>query len=465
MWHMTKASRRILIGTGILAAALLVLAVCVPVFVGGDRYKPAIEQAVAQSFAVQVEIRGKAALRLLPRPRLTLRDIHLTKDTSEILSAEELQVSARWIPLIFRQQVAIARLTLKKPLIRIERRIALPRPRAMSAISVQDGEVSYLDQISGRRIEVGGLEIGLSGISWGESEGAQPPALLKSLSLHGMLRATTVQIGTLRASDLQCGVKAEDGLLQLDPTEVTLFGARSLGSLTLDMRGASPRVQVVQAAPQIDLGQVFPGEVQYFAGTVQASLEAEGTGAALSAITKTIRGHVSIRGEHLSIHGWDVDQLIEDYNRTQKFNLIDLGAVLVAGPFGPLLTKSADFARLYGEMGQGESEIQKLVSDWEIVDGIATATDVAFSTAKNTVAFRGAVSLVSDSLENFFVATVDQHGCAQVKQQITGSFAHPQAPGLASKSIFGAIGSAIKGALNLGRSDQCDLFYSGSALP
>jgi AsmA protein len=461
---MTKLGRRVLIGTGILAAALLVLAVCVPAIVGGDRYKPAIEQAVAQSLAVQAEIRGKAALRLVPRPRLTLRDIHLTKDTSEILSAEELQVSARWMPLIFRRQVAIARLTLKKPLVRIERRIALPRPRAISAISVQDGEVSYLDQLSGRRIEVGGLDLSLSGISWGDGEGAQPPAPLKSLSLHGMLRATTVQIGTVRASDLQCGVKAEGGLVQLDPTDVTLFGAHSLGSLTLDMGGASPRIQVVQAASQIDLGQVFPGDVQYFSGMVQASLEVEGTGADLKAATSTTSGHLSIGGEHLSIHGWDVDQLIADYNRSQKFNLIDLGAVLVAGPFGPLLTKGSDFARLYGEMGQGKSEIRKLVSEWEIVDGIATAKDVAFSTVKNTVAFQGAVNLVNDSLENFFVATVDQHGCALVKQQITGSFAHPQAPGLASKSIFGAIGKAIGGALHLGRPDQCDLFYSGSAL-
>jgi AsmA protein len=462
---MTKLGHRVLIGTGILAATILVVAVCVPVFFDVDRYKPSIEEALSRSLAMEFEIRGKAALRLLPRPRLTLRDIHLTKDTSEILSAEELRVSLRWIPLIFRRQVSIGRLALQKPQIRIEQPIAFPRPRGISSISVQDGEVSYLDQSSGRSVEVAGLKISLSGISWSEIEGTQFLARLKSLSLHGTLHATTVQVGMLHASDVKCGVKAEAGLLQLDPTEMTLFGARSLGSLTLDLRGSSPRMQVVQAASQVDLGQVFPGEVQYFSGTVQASLEAEGTGGDLSAITRTTRGHISIRGEHLSIHGWDVDQLVEDYHRTQKFNLIDLGAVLVAGPFGPLLTKGSDFARLYGGMGQGESEIRKLVSDWEIVDGIATAKDVAFSTLKNTVAFRGDVSLVNDSLENFFVATVDQHGCAQVKQQITGSFAHPHAPGLASGSVFGAIGSAVQGALNLGKPDRCELFYSGSALP
>lgn len=253
-------------------------------------------------------------------------------------------------------------------------------------------------------------------------------------------------------------------MLHLDPTEMTLFGGSSHGSLTLDLQGPSPRIRVVQAAPQIDLGRVFPGEEAYFSGTVQALFDAEGTGTDLQAITRATRGHVTIRGEHLAIDGWDVDQLIEDYNRTQQFSLIDLGAVLVAGPFGPLLTKGSDFARLYGGMGQGTSDIRTLVSDWEIVDGIATAKDVAFSTVKNTVAFRGDVNLVDGSLQDFFVATVDQQGCAQVKQQITGSLAHPQAPGVASKSLFGPIGAVIEGVLGLGQPDRCDLFYSGSAL-
>jgi len=450
---------------GIFAATVLVVAICVAVFFDVNRYKPSIEQAVSQSLAMKFEIRGKAALQLFPRPRLTLRDIHLTKDTSEILSAEELQVSPRWIPFIIHRRVSIDRLALQKPRIRIEQSIALPLPKTMSSIFVHDGAVTYLNRRSGRSVEVGGLEISLSGISWGGREGAQSPALLESLSLHGTLHAATVQIGALRASEVKCGVKAEAGLLRLDPTEVTLFGARSRGSLALDMRGSSPRIQVVQAAPQIDLGQVFPGEKTYFSGTVQASFDAEGTGADLRAIVSTTRGHLSIRGERLFVHGWDVDQLIEDYNRTQKFNLIDLGAVLVAGPFGPLLTKGSDVARLLGGVGQGESEIRKLVSDWQIVGGIATANDVAFSTVKNSVAFRGDLNLVSGSYQDFFVATVDQRGCAQVKQQITGSFTHPNAPGLASGSVFGAIGSAIRGALNLGKPDRCEVFYSGSVLP
>jgi uncharacterized protein involved in outer membrane biogenesis len=462
---MARLDPRVLIGTGVVAAIVVVVAVCVAAFPDVNRYKPSLEEAVSQSLGIEFEIRGNVALRLVPHPGLSMRDIHLTKGTSEILSAEEIQVSPRWIPLILHRRISIDRLVLRKPRVRLEQPIPVPLPPGrMSSVSVQDGEVSYLDQRSGSSIDVSGLEVRLSGISLGESDELQPLARLKSLSLRGTLHATTVHVGTFRAAAVQCRVRAQAGVLQLDPVAVTMFGAPSVGSLALDVQGSAPRIQVA-ATSRVDLGQVFPGDEQYFAGTVQASFQVGATGADLRAVRSTARGVLSIRGEHLSVRGWDVDRLIEDYNRTQKFSLIDLGAVLVAGPFGPLLTKGSDFARLYGGMGHGESDIPKLVSDWEIVNGIATAKDVAFSTLKNTVAFRGDVNLVNDTLENFFVATVDQHGCAQVKQQITGSLAHPHAPGLASKSILGAIGSVVQGVLNLGRSDQCDLFYSGSALP
>jgi hypothetical protein len=448
-----RLDRRVWIGAAAFAAIVLVVIVCVAVFPDVNRYKTSIEEAVSQSLGMKFEIRGNVAFHLLPRPRLALEDIHLAKGTSEILSAEELQVSPRWIQFLLHRRISIDRLALRKPQIRIEQPIDIhPRPGSMSSVTVQDGEVSYRNPNSGLSVELKGLKVRLSGISWGESDAPQSLSLVKSLSLHGTLHATSLQIGTLPISDMGWKIKAKAGVLKLDPTELSVFGGPVRGSLTLDLHDSLPRIRVVQEAPQLDLGQVFPGEKTYFAGTVQASIDAE-------------HGRVAIRGKHLSIDGWDVDQLIEDYNRTQKFDLVDLGAVLVAGPFGPLLTKGADFARLYGEIGHGKSEIRTLVSDWEIVDGIATAKDVAFATMKNTVAFRGGISLIDGSLQNFFVATVDPHGCTQVKQQITGSFAHPQAPGLASKSIFGAIGSAVRGALNLGEPDRCELFYSGSALP
>ncbi len=478
---MKKPGRRLLIGTAILAATLLIVSAGIALFFDVDRYKPSIAEAVSESLGMEFQIRGKASLQLLPRSRLTLRDIHLTNGESEIFSAEELQVFPRLIPFIFHRDVSIDQLSLLKPKIRIEKSSQgrmnyetavkedtakgdkAARPGTMSFISVQHGSVTYVDQRSGRSVELRDLELRLSDISWGQSAGREFSALLKSLSFHGPLRAKTLRIGTLSASDLKAGVKDEAGLLQFDSTEITLLGGSSRGSLRLDLRKSPPQMQVVLAASQIELNQIFP--VQIFAGTVQASLAVEGTGRDLRAITKTTQGQVSIQSEHISINSLDLDKLIEDFNKTQNFSLIDLGSLVVAGPFAPLLTKGLDFSRLrfFGQMGHGKSEIRKVVSNWQIVDGIATAKDVAFSTPNNTVAFRGDLDLVHRSYQNFFVATVDQQGCAQVKQQIAGPFAHPHAEGSAT-SVLGAFKSAFRKAKKLMQSNRCDLFYSGSAI-
>ncbi len=478
---MEKLGRRVLIGTGIFAAAVLVVAICVAVFFDVDRYKPAIEEAVSKSLGMEFKIRGKASLRLFPRPRLTLPDVHLSHGGRDILSAEELLAAPRWIPLILHREVSIDRVSLQNPKIRIEKSSqgrmtdetavrrdtaqgdTVSRPGSISLVSVQHGDVSYIDRSSGTSVELENLGLQLTDLSWGQSAAREPLALLKSLSLHGTLHAMTLQMGTFKASDLTCGIQDEAGLLQLDPTAITLFGGSSRGSLTLDLRGSSPRIHVVQAASQVDLTQVFP--VQIFFGKAQASLDVAGTGKDQRAITTTITGQVSIRSDHISINSLDVDGLIADYNRTQNFSLIDLGSLLIAGPFAPLLTKGADFSRLrfVGQMGRRKSEIRKVVSDWQIVNGIATTKDVAFATPKNTVAFRGDLNLLNGRYQNFFVATVDQQGCAQVKQQITGPFAHPNAEGSASSGL-GAFKSAFRKVKNLFRSQRCDLFYSGSAI-
>jgi uncharacterized protein involved in outer membrane biogenesis len=478
---MKQLTRRVLIGTGILAATVLVVAVCLAVFFDVDRYKRSIEEAVSTSLGMEFKIRGKASFRLFPLPRLTLPDVHLSNGASEIMAAEELEASPRWISFMLHRRVAIDRVSLQHPKIRIEQSSqgrmtyetavtrdtakgdTVSRPGTMSLVSVEHGDVTYLDRSSGRSVELGNLDLRLTDLSWGQSAPREPVGLLKSLSLHGTLHATSLQIGGFRASEVTCGIKDEAGLLQLDPTELTLFGGSSHGSLTLDLRGSAPRIHVLQAAPQIDLTQVFP--VQIFFGKAQASLDVEATGMDQRAITTTLKGQVSIRSDHISISSLDVDGLIADYNRTQNFSLIDLGSLVIAGPFAPLLTKGVDFSRLrfVGGMGRGKSEIRKVVSDWQIVNGIATTKDVAFATPKNTVAFRGDLNLLNGRYQNFFVATVDHQGCAQVKQLITGPFAHPDAAGSASSGL-GAFKSAFRKVKNLFQSQRCDLFYSGSAI-
>jgi AsmA protein len=66
--------------------------------------------------------------------------------------------------------------------------------------------------------------------------------------------------------------------------------------------------------------------------------------------------------------------------RSQNFNIVDLAAFLLAGPIGPVLTKSYNFARLYEVSQGGKGTVRRLVSVWEVKNGIAKARDVALAT-------------------------------------------------------------------------------------
>lgn len=475
-----RGRRRLLIGTGIVVATLLIVAACLALFFNVDRYKLSIESAVSKALGMEFTTRGKVSLRLLPHLLLTFPDIHLTSGKQEILSAEQLQIYPRWIPLLLHRTLSIERVSLQHPRIRFEQSSqphAAPEappthdtttidqsspPGAMRLVSIHHGDVTYVDQRSGRSVALGDLELTLTDISWGPGASRHPYALIKSLMLHGTLHAASLQIGAFRASDVRCGIRDSAGLLQLDSTTVTLLGGSSRGGLTLDVTGSSPRIRLVQAASHIDLTQVLP--VQIFLGTAEASLDLEGTGTDLRAITTTMQGQASIRSEHITINAVDIDGLIGNYNRTQNFNLIDLASLVIVGPFAPLLTKGVDFTRLgIGQLGKGGSEIRRVVSDWTVVDGIATTKDVAFTTPKNTVAFRGDFNLLTGSYQRFFVATVDQQGCARVKRRVSGPLAHPKVEGPGSAAL-GPFKSAFRSVTGLFQSRQCDLFYAGSAI-
>lgn len=472
-----RARRKTAIAAGILAAMLLVAAACVALFLDVDRYGRALALDVSRSLGMELTIRGKISVRLLPHPGLTFHDVHLFDGKREVVAAEYLRASPRLFPFIFGGRLVVDRVSLERPKVQLEQGVQYGRRNqdtvtvqdtttqfsAMRLVAIRHADVTYIDRTSGRSVELGGVDLRLTDLSWGYSPGRRPLALVRTASLLGTLHIATLHIGAFRASGLTCVITAKDGLLRLDPTEITLFGGSAQGSLTLDMSGPTPRIHIVQAASRIELTEVFP--VKIFLGTVQASLDVQGTGTDERAIVRTMSGKAAIRSEHVSVTSLDIDGLIADYNRTQNFSLIDLASVVIAGPFAPLVTKGVDFSRLavFGRMGDAKSEIRRVISDWTIVNGVATTQDVAFATPKNTVAFQGDYDLVNGLYKRFFVATVDQHGCAQVKRAVSGPMAHPRIEGPGSASL-GPFKSAFRGAKNLFRSDKCDLFYSGSAI-
>jgi hypothetical protein len=151
------------------------------------------------------------------------------------------------------------------------------------------------------------------------------------------------------------------------------------------------------------------------------------------------------------------------YERSQNFNLVDLGAFLLAGPFGPVLTKSYNFTSLYQESQGGKGIIRKLISVWKVKNGIAEARDAALASKKERVAMKGGLNLIKGRFVDVTVAVLDKRGCALFSEKVHGPFSKPQIEKESVfKSIAGSVLNPLKHAWKLIQDEKCTVFYSGS---
>ena len=115
-----------------------------------------------------------------------------------------------------------------------------------------------------------------------------------------------------------------------------------------------------------------------------------------------------------------LDQFIDNYSRSQKFNLADVGAVMFAGPAGLAITKGGDYASLALASKGDSTQVGKFLAEWSLNKGVLKTNDVALRTLRNRLSVNGRYNLVTDSLRfNFYV--LDRKGCEMVGQKIYGT--------------------------------------------
>jgi len=163
------------------------------------------------------------------------------------------------------------------------------------------------------------------------------------------------------------------------------------------------------------------------------------------------------------LYNIDIDAFIMKYERSQNFNLVDVGAFFLAGPFGPVLTKSYNFTRLYEESQGGEGIIRKLVSVWKVKNGVAEARDVALASKKQRIAMKGGLNFINERFVDVTVAALDKRGCIVYSEKVHGSFHKPQ---IEKESIFtsisGSVSNPLEDAWKFIQGKECTVFYSGS---
>lgn len=471
-----KMKKVLFILAGVAAAVVLAVVIFVLTF-DINRYKPRIEAAASEATGMNVRINGKLKLALFPQPGVSLEDILIQNQSADVASAEKAEVGIKLLPLV-RRKILIRQVGLITPrfFITKDRRghFNFETPEMKPAgkeshtetfeagkIFIKKGHVIYLDEKTGGKSEANECDLAIKNLA---VVGGEP---VYASSFDGDLSCREVKAEGLKISDLRVVMKARGGKFEANPFTMKIFGGDGRGSIKGVMSGESPEYTVDFAIAKFRFEEVLGafGQKKSIKGELDLKSHLAMKGKNANDMTRTAEGEISLRGQSLFHESIDFDRVLEQYEKTQRVSLVDMGAFFIAGPLGTLLTKGYDFGSVYKASLGGKSTIRELVSDWKVKNGVAEAKDVAFSTRQNRVALKGSLDFDNEQFDNVTVAVLDEKGCARFRQTIHGNFRHPRIEKVS------ALRSIAEPMLNLfektrelfkDKGEECGIFYAGS---
>lgn len=474
---MSPLLKRILLILAAAAGLVALVAIALVLFVDADRYKPRLEAAATEALGMEVRFGGRLRLGLLPGVHLTAEDARVRDERDSVVaSAKRLRFGLALLPLI-RLQLRLGSLQVLQPRLAIERTaegtlnverlakaVTLLGMLDGASVSASDGTLLYADAKSGRRIEATGFGLTVKRMRLANEKGA---GLLKGLSVAAEIRCREIRTQGFSASDLKASIHGKDGVVRFAPVTMGLFGGKGTGNLTADFSGAAPRYELRCALPRFRVEQFLamlsPQGTAAGAMDFTASLSMQG--ATATELLEAATGEIALRGADLTLVGSDLDRALGRFESSQSFNLVDVGAVLLAGPMGLAVTRGYGLASLFRGSG-GRTDIRSLVSVWRIEGGVAHAQDVALATGRNRLALKGGLDFVHGRFADMTLAALDAEGCAKVRQEIRGELSNPvvEKPRFFT-SLAGPVMKVYRQTKGLLPGKPCEAFYSGSVPP
>lgn len=470
---MSKPLKMTLFIAGGCVVLLIFVAVALLLFLDVDSYKPQLETAASERLGMETRISGDLGIRLFPRLQITLEEVRLANQGADVVTIKEARLGIGLLPLLAKQ-IDVRTLTLVQPTIFIERdhagKFNFERPTTVggtlpgldySRIYLTEGTFQFADQQSGESLEALDCSLTAGQLQLPDGKSAD---FLQTLSFTAGVVCGEIRSNDLTATDVKFSANGNHGVIDLDPVTMQFFGARGSGSIQADFSGAVPRFTVRYALPQFRIEEFFKTlSPQKFAeGSMEFTANLTMQGRTWNEIKPSVAGKILLQGKNLKIHGRDLDQEFDRFESSQNFNLVDVGAIFIAGPFGLLVTKGYTFASILQGPG-GESEIRQIRSDWQVNHGTAKAQDVALATGQHRVALQGELDFVNKMFKDVTVALIDAEGCTKVRQTIRGSF---QQPVVEQPSVLKALTGPVRKLIMLGRDlfpgGECETFYAGS---
>jgi hypothetical protein len=333
-------------------------------------------------------------------------------------------------------------------------------PFALQKAKITNANIS-MKQPDSSVYEVQNFNLDLDGLYFTHQSGSYKIAGIDNAK--GELHIDAVNTPSITDVPIDVGYNANNDQFNISFSTLRDTIMLDKGSLFVDISKSPFQLEVNYDLENIDVASVLGdySSEKLMEGFINASMQLKGTGDNLDDIIESLEGNVNISGDSLMLYGVDLDNLLRKYKRSQKFNLADVSAFLMAGPIGAAVTKGADFTSLIAADFKPEHTtfVSKAIANWKIDQGILATDDVAFSTRTNRLAFEGSLDFVNDSIPGFTIYVVDKKGCSLMQQNISGKFDAIQMGKLKiAKTLLGSVINLVNSVVGA----KCESVYTGT---
>jgi hypothetical protein len=285
-------------------------------------------------------------------------------------------------------------------------------------------------------------------------------SFLKATKFAGPTTIKSITLPDHQFENLQANLSNDHGIIKSDPIELEYFGEQARLGLDWDLSKPAETIQLRIDMPDINTGRFLKrsGGKGILDGKLTIKAELEASGADSSALVETINGHVSMHGKDLSLKDVDFDKALDEFQKMGAYGFQDFAALITLGPLGTMVSHGYDQLEALEKMmaAKGDSTIKKIVSAWKVSNGVAAASDVAFSTKRNRMAIAGRLDFTNKRFHELTLAVVDPKGCVVNKETIDGPFNNPEVKetGVVQRTVIRPLKSFLK--------TECEAFYDGS---
>ena len=140
-----------------------------------------------------------------------------------------------------------------------------------------------------------------------------PMELMRTLDIDGSLTIAKLKLQNLWMQNVELGVKAKDGVLDLDPLKMMLYDGSFDGAVQINTKGRKPVYTARKTFRDVQVGQLltdFSGEDK-ISGTMNTSVQVTTSGEWLSSLKKNSNGKMALAFTDGAVKGFNLRYMLD----------------------------------------------------------------------------------------------------------------------------------------------------------